>query len=215
MAAVGVLGLICGVAVYIHRHANRHSRIWLAKGIDLGLLRQSFIRDDLDLSIAQQFDLDRLLDDTSRRWESLQKSLDGASRQERMDETEGFEKDAAAKIDALLDEKQRARFQQIRLQQRGAGALADPAIAAALKLDAEQMKKIADLKQARNKFVLEATQAAGGRVAEEFPKIAKADSLYSEQMLDVLTPEQKSAFEKLQGKKLDWPAIPGLPPAGR
>ena len=73
-----------------------------------------------------------------------------------------------------------------------------------LKLSDDQKSKLTDLADARRKAAREAFQAAaGGDRTEARKKIAEASKESSTKMLDVLTTEQKEAFEKMQGKKLE------------
>ena len=104
----------------------------------------------------------------------------------------------------MLNDKQRGRLEEIKLQARGPAALADKELQDKLKLSDEQKSKLTDLAEARRKTVREAFQsAAGGDRTEARKKIAEASKESSTKMLDVLTTEQKEAFEKMQGKKLE------------
>ncbi|WP_437191765.1 hypothetical protein [Planctomicrobium sp. SH527] len=98
------------------------------------------------------------------------------------------------KFAEVLDEVQLQRLQQIYWQSQGANALRDAELAETLKLSAEQKEKIAT-----------ASRGAGfGRNRQEGgPSPAEAAAKRNEEILSVLTAEQKAEFEKLKGAAFD------------
>ncbi len=109
-------------------------------------------------------------------------------------------------VKEVLDKKQQKRLEEIQLQRTGAAAMADPDIAKKLKLDDDQkekMKKILMEDRAGAKpFDRTATQEERQKFITEMRKrVEKRNTA----LLAVLTPEQKEAFEKMQGEKFEFP----------
>ncbi|WLD14617.1 hypothetical protein [Planctellipticum variicoloris] len=132
-------------------------------------------------------------------------------------------------LKANLDAKQLARLEELRIQREGAGALARTEVAAKLKLTDDQKEKI---KEALASAQVDLRGGGGGgfdreamqkRFEEARAKREKANA----DALAVLTADQKTAFDGLQGAKFEFPAFggrggpggqgggrPGRPPAG-
>lgn len=103
--------------------------------------------------------------------------------------------DFKPKFAAILDEVQLQRLQQIYWQAQGANALRDAELAETLKLSAEQKEKIAAASRPTGGF---------GRGRQEGgPSPAEAMEKRNEEILSVLTAEQKAEFEKLKGEAFD------------
>jgi len=177
-------------------------------GSGLALLQLDVVAKDLNLTDAQKESLKKIGDDARKTMSDLRESLKDASREERMPKVAAAEKEIAEKADGVLDEKQRGRFKEIRLQVRGPGALMDPTIADALKLTDDQKQKLADLSKERRDAVRTAMQDAGGDRAAAREKITPIVKDSNEKMAKVLTPEQTEQFDKMQGKKLDLGDVP-------
>ena len=119
---------------------------------------------------------------------------------------------AAEAVKSILDAKQLERLSQLVLQREGAWAFARPEVTEKLALTQEQKDKLRkivqeslpeqgslpDLKNASK----EDRRAALAKMREKAEK-AKADALA------VLSPEQKETWQKMQGKKFDFPQGPG------
>jgi Spy/CpxP family protein refolding chaperone len=172
-------------------------------GSGLALLRLDAVAKDLELSDEQKESLKKVDDEARTKMKDLRDSLKDASREERMPKLVAAEKEITEKVDSVLNEKQRARLKEIRLQVRGAGALSDPSIADALKLTDEQKQKLMDLAKERRDAVRTAIQDAGGDRTAARAKIGPIVKDANEKMQKVLTPEQTEEFDKMKGKKLD------------
>lgn len=119
------------------------------------------------------------------------------------------------KIDKMLDDKQKARLKELSLQSRGATALEDDEVIAALKITDEQKKKLADIREEGNKLIEEAMQAlrgggGGGDAGEARRKLGAMRKELTDKALAVLTPEQAKQLEKLKGAKFDFPPQRGF-----
>lgn len=141
-------------------------------------------------------------------------------------------------LKANLDAKQLARLEELRIQREGAGALTRAEVAAKLKLTDDQKEKIkealasgqVDFRGGRGP----GGPGAGGFDREAFQKQMEEARAKREKAnadaLAVLTADQKTAFDGLQGAKFEFPAFgggrgpggpggpgggrPGRPPAG-
>jgi hypothetical protein len=105
-------------------------------------------------------------------------------------------------LDKILEPAQRDRLKQIQIQAEGSQAYQDADVVAALKLSKEQQDKLAAIsKEFRDKRMELFTRGGQGGDREEMRKKGKELSdAHDKQLAEVLTADQKSAFEKLKGK---------------
>ncbi len=122
-------------------------------------------------------------------------------------------KELLTKLLALLTAKQNERLKQIEIQAAVAAALERPEIINALQISEEQRKKIEVLK---DRIIDERpppdlrrldSKERRQKMIEFLKESDKASAAENKLILDVLTPEQRAKFDKLQGKKieLNWP----------
>ncbi len=108
------------------------------------------------------------------------------------------------KISALLDDKQKARLKEIQLQMQGPAGLANKETADALKLSDDQVEQIKQINETMQTDIRDTFQASGqvdfADVQKETERLRKDGN---DKMLAVLTAEQKAAFDKMQGAKID------------
>lgn len=119
-----------------------------------------------------------------------------------------------AKVSEILDKSQIERLNELSLQARGAGALEDKEVVAALKLTDEQKKKLADIREEGNVAIQKAFEDArsgGGNRGEIRAKMEKMRKELGEKGMAVLSPEQRQQFEKMKGEKFDFPPGRGFP----
>ena len=132
-------------------------------------------------------------------------------------------KQAEEAVKAILDEKQFARYEELRLQRAGVMALGRPEVADKLALTQEQKDKLAELRPQFGGPGGPGGRGPGGRgpggqggqpggqggerpdfqamMAQMRERQAKMEA----DMLAVLTPEQKTKWESMQGKKFEFP----------
>jgi hypothetical protein len=117
-------------------------------------------------------------------------------------------KEVEGRLDELLDDKQAVRLKELSLQARGAQALEDEDVIAALKITDDQKKKLTEIRETG----LEALQAAfgklreaGGDQGELRAKMQKLREELNEQALAVLTASQRSQFDKMKGTAFKFP----------
>jgi hypothetical protein len=117
-------------------------------------------------------------------------------------------------VDSMLDAGQRERLIELSLQQRGAQALEDDEVVAALKISDEQKQKLADIREEGTQAMQEAFQklrAGGGDQGDIRKKMMELRNSLSEKALAVLTEPQRQQFEKMKGAKFDFPPGRGFP----
>jgi len=122
--------------------------------------------------------------------------------------------DLVIQVDKILDKKQVGRMKELSLQQRGADALEDEEIAAALKLTDDQKKALVkvreDSAEKQNEIIKSLTEG-GGDQGEIREKVGALRKELNEKAMAVLTSAQKESFEKLKGAKFDLPKGRGFP----
>jgi hypothetical protein len=127
----------------------------------------------------------------------------GGDPSETREKMEQLNKDASAKVDAVLDATQQKRMQQIEIQVNGAGALNNPAVADQLKLTDDQKKQLAEARDANFQTIRDAMGDMGSMSREERQaKGAEMRKAADEKLLAVLTDQQKTEFEALKGAPL-------------
>jgi hypothetical protein len=120
-------------------------------------------------------------------------------------------KELRTKTLGMLTPGQNERLSQIRLQQSIPAALARPEIIKALGISEEQSKKISTLRDqvtkkaaAQMPDLSDLIPAERRRKTIEYLKASdKTQAEATKPVLDILTPDQRARFDKLQGKKID------------
>jgi hypothetical protein len=177
----------------------------------LGLLRSQDVQNELQLTTDQKDKLQDAAQSMGNMRERMQglQDLSQEERRAKMQEimTEMQEK-TEKQLAEILQPAQLQRLKEIRLQVIGAAALALPEVAKALDITAEQTDKLKAIQQQMQDKMREAMQGAADLSQEE--RMAKMRETMQQGMkdgaakaLEVLTPQQKEAFEKLKGKKID------------
>ena len=117
-------------------------------------------------------------------------------------------KTAAMTIAESLDDAQKKRWLEVTLQVRGPEALPGELLGEHLKLNDEQVKKLNDLTRAQREKMFELFRQAqdqGLSREEGFEKFAALVKDTNKERLAVLSDEQKTSFQELQGEKFELP----------
>ena len=123
-------------------------------------------------------------------------------------------RDASAKLSEALEPPQRARLQEISIQANGPMSLNDPEIAKELKLADEQQAKLAEMPQKLRESIRDAMdESQTDDQRREIISDIRAKS--EEEMLAVLTPEQRDQFQAMQGEPIELDLTPLRPRFGR
>lgn len=108
--------------------------------------------------------------------------------------------DASAKLDQALEPAQVERLREITLQVNGAQALADAKLREQLKFTDEQNKQFEEARAANREAMQEMADLSREERRENREEFRSAAN---ERLLAVLTPEQKTEFEAMQGAPLE------------
>jgi hypothetical protein len=139
----------------------------------------------------------------------------GGDPSEMREKMEQLNKDASAKVDALLDPTQQKRLQEIAIQVNGPSSLNDLTVMEQLKLTEDQKKKLGEARDANFQAMRDAFADMGSMSREE--RQAKRDELRKagdEKLMGVLTDQQKIEFESLKGTPLTVDLSPLRPRFG-
>ena len=100
-------------------------------------------------------------------------------------------------IDALLDEKQKKRLVEIRIQMMGPPGLQSPLVAGPLELTDEQKEKVKAVETAHQADMVTIARSSRGKGLYEgmAKKRAEADA----KLLELLTDAQKAKYKEIQG----------------
>jgi Spy/CpxP family protein refolding chaperone len=179
----------------------------------LGLLGMEQVQKELKLSEEQIGKVEKINEELraemTDQYTALRDIEDREKRQAKMAELVGqFDSKAREKLRDVLDKEQTARLDQIRMQVRPvADSLANKDVVDRLKLTEEQQKKLAqinkDMQAKQSELYSGMRDASEEQRTEAFQKLRKIRGDADKQALEVLTAEQKEAFEKMQGKKIE------------
>ena len=183
----------------------------------LGLLRREQIQKELKLSEEQVTKVgevgQKYREEMRPKWTALREIEDREQRRAKMTElTEQSEEKSRNQLREVLAREQMIRLYQIRLQIRGpVYGLNHKFIAGRLKLTPEQREKAAQIQKDSQQKTREAFQGMRGlsqeerrqKMSEVREKLGKIRSDAAEQVLSVLTAQQKEQFEKLKGEKFE------------
>ncbi len=168
----------------------------------LFMLSNEGVQKDLKLSDDQKESITKLQNKAREDFSSLQ----GLSQEERQPKMQALRKEQEEKIAGILNDKQNARLKEIAIQQAGAMALANKEVAESLKLTDDQVNKIKELTDSFRQDARAAFQSAAGDRDAAREAMTKLRKQSNEKIMAVLTADQKAAFEKMKGEKIDLPA---------
>ena len=144
------------------------------------------------------------------RTQGLREKLQGATQEERQriftELVQAAQKsltEAVAKVEKTLSDDQKKRLEEIRIQLLGSRVVTDTAVQKALKMTAEQTKKVQSVMQedrTKQRELFSKLQELGREgFTEKRNELTKKTNTA---LLAVVTDAQKSILEKLRGKKL-------------
>lgn len=114
-------------------------------------------------------------------------------------------------LDKILDAGQRDRLKQIQIQAEGSQAYQNADVVAALKISKEQQDKLDAINKEfgdkRRELFPRGGAGGGGGERPNFEemqkKMAELNAARDKQLAEILTADQRAAFEKLKGKTFD------------
>jgi hypothetical protein len=107
---------------------------------------------------------------------------------------------AAAAVDAILDESQKQRLREVVIQVNGANELENEEVQLALQFTEAQKTQLKDVVRANNKTRRE---TMADFVGDRWEKSQELQEEANRKLLEVLTPEQKKQFEAMQGVRIE------------
>jgi Spy/CpxP family protein refolding chaperone len=163
----------------------------------LSLAAQQSVREDLKLTEEQGKKVEQLAQARRGSFRDL-RNLSREERQKNHEEQTRADEKALA---GILDAGQLKRLKQIALQQQGARALADPAVADALKLTDKQRGKARAIREDLARGTGNGFRRGGAGNREEARKKAEeARKAADEKLMNLLTAEQKAKWKELTGE---------------
>jgi hypothetical protein len=124
--------------------------------------------------------------------------------------------EADSTLAAKLDDAQKKRLMEVYVQKAGTAALADAEVQKALGLKEEEIKKLAEARAANQEAMMAAFQELGQDAAPEVrqEKMTAVRKAADEKLFSAISADQKAAFEKLGGAKLEVDLSPLQPRRG-
>ncbi|MBL8814442.1 MAG: hypothetical protein JNL58_00315 [Planctomyces sp.] len=172
----------------------------------LGLVSMEEVQKELSMTEAQVEKFTSLRGDRS--------SQQNLSREERQKQNAELAKKADEAVKTVLDEKQQQRLSELRIQRDGANSLTRAEVAEKLGLDDAQKEQIARIEADNTPTERPNFQNATPEEREKFMTAARERrEKTNTALLAVLKPEQKEAFEKMQGARFTFPQRQGRRPA--
>jgi hypothetical protein len=175
----------------------------------LTYLANEAVQKELELADDQKADLKKLAEEAATKGRELFsgfgdfRSLSQEERDKRMAEVqqkrEALGKDLLKKVEGVLLPHQMDRLQEIWVQVRGTSVLTDADIAKQLGLNKTQTDKITEIRDASRREMFQPGGGGGGQGfdRERFTKMAEERDT---KILAVLTPDQKTNYEKMKGE---------------
>lgn len=178
----------------------------------VGLLRSEAVREELEIDEEQIEALRTITESTRpRRPDGMDfRSMSEEERREFFSEMrakmEEKTKEAGENLLEVLTPGQMERLEQISVQVRGAGALADPKIAKKLALTEEQTQQLINKRDEIRDTMREKMREIFQSGNRDPSKLETLREEIDQDVLSVLTDKQRAEFDSLKGEKFDMPS---------
>jgi hypothetical protein len=177
---------------------------------DLVEAADEMVRNALGLSREQARKLASVAKDISARVDEVKSLPPQDQRSKLIEMLPGLEKEFVARVEAMLDDEQRTKFDKLVLQFRGAKALAEQNIAAELQLTTKQRQEIAAIIQDHDSRIKVAVLGGDDLGPLKFASVAGMRKKRDKELVAVLTDEQKQQWKQLKSdSKIDVEVIIG------
>jgi len=191
----------------------------MGQGGPVFLLSNASVQKELKLDTAQVEKVTELGTKTREKMAGLREQLTDLQGQERMTKQQELMKpineEAMKTAATILKPEQVKRLTQIELQQRGAMALSDPAIAKKLDITDEQTAKVKKILADQQSEMGEIRQAAGNDFASMMPKITALRKETNTKVMALMTEDQKKTWKEMTGEPFEIVQQPGGGRGGR
>jgi hypothetical protein len=208
---IRAVALLSGV-ILAGRAEARDVDVPRAGRLGIGLLINPIVQGDLKLDAARTAKAKALVATIQERRNELYLKLEGLAGEARtakiQEQSAILDEEAGKALAELLDASQLARLDQLVLQQRGASAWQDPAIARSLELTPEQAEKLAKVLDQERIRLREAPSNTRGDRWATTKKIHAIREETVAQAVALLTPEQAATWKKMTGEALDLNPAP-------
>ena len=184
-----------------------------SRGSLLGLLRLEQVQKEMNLNEEQTAKVKELVEklgaEMREQYTALREIEDRQERMTKMTELgDQFDDKVREQLRDVVEREQMMRLYQIRMQVRPVvDSLSNRYVVHRLELTEEQQKKVAEIAQEtqaeQSELFAAMRDASDEQRAEVFRKYRQLRSDADEKALAVLTAEQKEAFEKMKGKKIE------------
>ena len=162
------------------------------------------VHDELKLSDSQKTNAAEMAEELSSERRELFSDGGGGDFAAAREKLTKLTTEAEGKLKELLDDEQSKRLRSIQIQVNGAATLSDEDVVKALKISDAQKSQLDDVSEANTQAIREAFQDLQGASREERrEKFAELRNMGNEKLLAALTTDQRAAFEKLQGEKVE------------
>ena len=191
----------------------------------IGLLMNEKVREEIGLETAQVEALQKLMqrmrEDRPERPDFG--SLDEEGRREAIEQMREQMKEQGEKVLAQLEEvlypNQLERLQEIALQLRGSGALEDPDVVEKLGLTEQQKEQLSakreEFRETARQRMQEIFAGGGGDREKMGEAFRQMRSEMEENLLSVLSEEQRKTFDEMKGEAFEMPRPEGRGFGGR
>ena len=209
---VGFLATALAIPVVAQAQGQRGGGMGMGGGMaGPGLISNPAVQKEIKLTDEQKGKATSF----SEEYRSQMGDLRDLSPEERTTKLQKMNAEGMKDVEKMLKPEQSKRFKEIIFQVRGMANLADPEIAKALKVTAEQSDKVKNLTEAERSEIQEARQDAGDDRAAAATKTTAIRKATMTKAMALMTPDQKSMWKEMAGEPFELPAMGGggRPPA--
>lgn len=215
LAMTLVLGVafVCAAKVQAAEESRGGPRRGFSRGSLLGLLRLDQVQKEMKLNEEQTTKVKALVEklgaEMREQYTALRQIEDRQQRLTKMTELrDQYDQKVREQLRDVVPREQMMRLYQIRMQVRPVvDSLSNRYVARRLELTEEQQKKVAEISketQAKQSELFGAMRnASDEQRTEALQKLRQVRSDADEKALAVLTAEQREAFEKMKGEKIE------------
>ncbi|HEX4611661.1 MAG TPA: hypothetical protein VH092_25925 [Urbifossiella sp.] len=192
--ALGLLGVAVGGA-----RSQVSEKIVAGEGaVQLMLLRQHSVQDELKLSKDQTQKVDEF---AAKQWKAAHEAHHHPDADKGKARFEELGRENKTFVSGLLKADQQQRLDQISMQVAGVLWALDPKVSADIQLTADQKEKLKVLHKQAHKEV--ETVLHDGNKETRHARLEDLGKTHGKQLLEVLTPDQKTKWEAMAGPKFN------------
>jgi len=210
MKAFGRLVVACGaVALMVAPAVAQQGRGGRGFGAGGGaaLLSNKSVQKELKATDEQAEKLNTFAREMTEKQREEFQGLRDLSQEERREKMQELARTRAAELvkgmAGILKPEQVKRFEEIQLQQSGAGAFSSPRVQEKLKLTADQQTKLREINEESGQAMRDAFQDLQSDREGAMKKIAEIRKQSTEKAFGVLTDDQKKAWKTLTGEPFE------------